>query len=507
MKPALFVLFAFAPVLTMCSGSDQEIITVSNNGKSELHDIEKAPQFIKDVAKSTVLIDGNATASFVRFQGSEYLMTNHHVIGRDDCLADGCYAFIVTNYQRGENSKSLRLFLKPVAANPDTDVAFFSFKPLNKDYTPASGWTPEAFLTLEPHTASELVGQNIFVVGHPAAALKKYSPGKVMFENNRYVSTTSFAIGGNSGSPVVTESGTLVAIHHSGNQSITDLSQTAFNRVSRHSPTELLINVLKDGLARSSDARTFPFLYAKTASKFSNTELHRFAKARMRLPLPEGVTAAQYVASLQTECKSALDAHDQSPQTNAASYNEAIESCTNASVLIACQSTNPNPLFYCPATQEESLAWEKLFVRVSTNYNSFPGENGIVHLQSLLSDVYANQETNKTVTRNHIVEMLQQKNEPFSFRVATALIELNGAEQSISGTTPRGFVLSYTNQPYYWSDLGAIIWGVSALANQEVISQETLHQHFVKIAKDGRLSLRNALDLEAIAYEWGVLTW
>lgn len=501
-------LLTLLPFLFSCKKNDnKEIISVSNDSLSAFHDITEAPKPIQDIAPATVLLGQRGTGSFVRYNDQVYLMTNNHVLGAGDCPQEGCFIWVAFSLERGGTPSATRMKLTPVAASPDIDVAFYSAETVDKNYAVLTPYSLDSALPLTPYTAADLRGQTIHLVGHPASGLKKWSQGQVLMENNKFVSTTSFAIGGSSGSPVVRDDGTLVAIHHSGNRSIDNITERSFNRVSHHSPTQLLINVLEDGLRGREQGSSFPFrsLSDATLSDRERVFLHIQARTPIKFSTDDQ-TAESFASMLQDQCATALTEHEQTPAVNTATFGEKIQSCALARLFLSCQKTDRNPAYLCP-TSESAEAWKGLFVRVANGRERYAGSDPRDYLGYPIARLYTDKARGEDEARNQILTHLRATNGQLTAYDAYTLIDFGASTERVGDTTPAEYVLQHRNRAHYWLEYSEIIPSIELLARKSLINSETLRETFAKTAQDPNLGLRARLELEASALWWGLLTW
>ncbi len=242
-KKVAFLIFL---LLSSC-GKDktQTIIIDRNKAFDSFKSISSAPDVIKNAAKAVVKLN-NGTASFVRYSDKIFLMTNYHVIGRDDCPLNGCIQEVTFNWQDDVSINDIHLKilrLKPYSYSQKFDVVLFEFEDIRD-----SSWTPSHFLEFNSSIKiKELIGSTIHIVGHPALALKKWSTGTVISSENSIISSNVIGyVGGSSGSPLLDENGNVVAIHHSSIGGEEILTATGMYKQSFHTPVEKILETFDE---------------------------------------------------------------------------------------------------------------------------------------------------------------------------------------------------------------------------------------------------------------------
>jgi hypothetical protein len=205
--------FRFALAASALAG-----LTACSSSSSTAHlptfsDVNAAPAAIQTAAHAVVrviLAEEEATGSFISPDGK--LLTNNHVLGVDECPLEGCFAKITFDYQRGVSPAPTdqQVFIVPIAVDVGLDMALVQVLQ-GMGGQPIS--TPN-YLTIDSHDAPSLLGTHVNVVGHPEAHLKKWSRGEVVDTNGTWIQTSAFALPGNSGSPILDDSGHMVGILH-----------------------------------------------------------------------------------------------------------------------------------------------------------------------------------------------------------------------------------------------------------------------------------------------------
>ena len=239
--------------LSSCSKGDSDskpIQVIRGEGDAGVFtDVKNGNPTIQKVAEAVVMFPGG-TGFFLNHNGNEYLITNNHVFGKDDCFQDYCYVGLTFGFQVGNQSPiKVTAELSPVAAYVGADFAAYEVN--NPNDLPQ-----HHVLQTTSFKYKDLKEQSIYIVGHPAGSVKKYSTGTVLFKEDMYVATTTFTVGGNSGSPVVNTEGQFVGILHSGKNDVDFISLDGYKTTNYFSSSSLLTEKLDYALQNPEEAKS-----------------------------------------------------------------------------------------------------------------------------------------------------------------------------------------------------------------------------------------------------------
>ena len=153
------------------------------------------------------------------------------MLGELDCALEGCSVRLDFDYQKGLNFFSEKYFLKPLKTHKTLDYSIYRVYSDEEDSKLGFSFNPSAWIDTTDLDFSVAENDEIYMIGHPSSALKKYSKGKVTEVSNALFSHTAFSLGGNSGSVIINSKGHLIGIHHSGNSSKDFLTKKGYEVV------------------------------------------------------------------------------------------------------------------------------------------------------------------------------------------------------------------------------------------------------------------------------------
>ena len=139
-----------------------------------------------------------------------HLMTNNHVINRQDQVCSAEYTF---NYQIGDNS----LLAETTTVSAPLDSFFYTN--IDLDYTILTlENVPFEFFPLKLIKKNMTKNERVSIIQHPGGHLKKISIQNnfVAYADSKVVQYTTSTLPGSSGSPVFDDKFNVIAIHHSG---------------------------------------------------------------------------------------------------------------------------------------------------------------------------------------------------------------------------------------------------------------------------------------------------
>jgi V8-like Glu-specific endopeptidase len=178
------------------------------------NDITTAPAAIRKASPAVVrlqTVGEVATGFFISPTG--LLLTNNHVLGVEICPVEGCFVQMSLDRQRGGSKAApVTVLAIPVSVSIGLDAAVVQL------YETPGGPTVSSpsYLTLTAQDPASLVGTHVTVLGHPEGYLKKWTDGIVYDVDGDWFRTTAFSLPGDSGSPILDDSGGVVGILHRG---------------------------------------------------------------------------------------------------------------------------------------------------------------------------------------------------------------------------------------------------------------------------------------------------
>ena len=325
----------------------------------------KHPHYIKNLkikkaAKAVVLINNSGTGSFVRYQNKNYLMTNNHILGSKNCAASGCFVNIKTNYQFNNSFDSVDLFVVPIAARSDMDIALFRFskiKEKTKNNYEYLNYQPEYLLTLNESNQDVLSNyyyELFYMIGHPRAGLKKISTGKIIKKNKGYIYIDAFSLPGNSGSPILDHNAQIVGIHHSSRKRNDMFTKSKIVYLSRGSSLQTLKKIFK--AAHMSDInykKSFVNINRKISFEKAKKNYKLYIQARK---IPKLTDNSNFFDKLYYHCKNNINLKT----LNFDLYKKSHKSCTIAKKWIN----------HCNRNTKKNHQYFQKTANKSSNFNS-----------------------------------------------------------------------------------------------------------------------------------------
>ena len=448
-------------------------------------DVRHLPKQIRPASHAVIkLMD--ATASFVCHDGRVILMTNHHVLGAHNCSLSGCYASSQFQFEQGQNYQQKQLFLKPIAASEDVDVAFYSFKEV----------TPNGLTRFKPpclrFPTQKLQGSQVTLLGHPRGSLKKFSQGKLIERWRGYIHISAFSLPGSSGSPMVDELGQLIGIHHSSVKKNDMFSASEIIYKGRGSSYKAITKVLRS-------KRTPEFISIHSPVTFSFAKRHALVFQQARV-VPKLIGGEDFFSKLLSSCQRETGLKTLSLKKFSSSH----KACTVAKAWIQCRSENSlqdsTTYTYCPKDRDQ---WHELFLKVAKAYQKFQGQKGFAWALKAYS-LAPDEQKSAFLTKNSRA-WLDGASPLITPRLLlnTSLVARD-TEAELDDTAHDRLVnqlVSYQKlQGYEWH-LGRIALTAFHLFLARQLDIRTLEQIFNHLLKEPKLTLNTLLMVEKLQHE------
>lgn len=225
MRSSAFFFLIFSALATTAA-------TAADPFKTEiapLRYMDEAPAPIAQAGKAVVEIEmanGGGTGFFMSEDG--LLATNHHVVPPEDCPANGCFLTLKRNYiGKGAAADIGLYFLTPVLTLTEYDITVlqvWAAPPKDRHLEPTEKLKTPDFI--KPGTSTSAVGDTIYVVGHPALGVQRWTSGKLHKKSGDWRGADLMVLAGMSGSPVLNEAGEVKGIVH---RSIADAGHSALD--------------------------------------------------------------------------------------------------------------------------------------------------------------------------------------------------------------------------------------------------------------------------------------
>lgn len=457
------------------------------------NDITSASAPIKKAARAVVRVevgDSFGTGSFISEDG--LLMTNNHVLGAPACPIEGCSITLTFLHQRGEDDRVESVFVVPVTVDEGLDLAVVQIYSTPNDVSGGKLATPD-YLTWNRKSASALVGGHVTIVGHPEARLKKWTDGVVYDVLGEWFSSSAYILPGDSGSPVLDDSGRIVGlIHHSitGNDLVT---AEGADETSNGTPSDLLeaamgeplpasmISVLATTTAARVVANDFVYLNGNTAN----------------------VTADGVVTNVLSLLGTACDAAIASADTTVKLFDAlgtALQPCFDATQWIECRTDETTTLVAkgCPSSDDIAL-WKTRFQQTNQLYVS---ANGAPQFSLVSFDVAAlspSKADGIQAGAAGLQQVLAATKLPLDFTVANFLAAFEVT--AYDGSSVPDYVTGYRKRPDYEFSAQTIASAAGWLMDNGLVSKETTRGIFSDLMGDPKVTTGASLYIEQFQYD------
>ena len=509
----LLAYFAAIVILTGCGEKTKTEKVAYVPQFDHLKQIDGGPEVVKVASKAVVLIENGGTGFFISDSG--LLMTNEHVIGSSNCPTRGCYQTLRFDYQLGEKYRKGEYFFKPVTADPALDFAVYQVVNIDDDGNLKDNFSSEHHLTFNDQSAEELSGATIYLIGHPGAALKKYSKGEVLNNNKNWFSHSCFGIGGNSGSPIINEDGTVMGIHHRSQADKTYLSRNEFEGygtgtlssgiTASYNPNKLSLTSknLENTEAINTSLKDLDTLKG-SYQIFENRDL--FINSRTR---PEGdafglTEKATIFDVLNEKCEESLLWKNDRPADDFAS--SLYSRCLSYNDWLSCQEKDEKKYGSCPDNKDSVRS------KIHAAAHKIVEMNQRSPVWSLIRSEYAlnkDSESGDSEVQKVLEEFISKHSLKLDYRLASARVwySRNSDDLNFMGTDLIDYVRDYSNNmnvPHdaYWvadTSLGLYYYYEDHFSKQDVITV------FNGILNRRDIPLGNWLDIEAMAYRYKLI--
>ena len=491
------VLLASTTILLACFTGCGDTTTVVNNiNNADLpgfNDIATAPAPIQTAARAVVRIGtagSIATGSFISPAGQ--LLTNDHVLGDSVCPKEGCFIEITRMHQRGALQQEPEIvFAVPGAVDVGLDMAVAQL------YVSKGGdklATPD-YLSFSSRSSSSLLGTHVTIVGHPEGTLKKWTDGVVANVSGKWFQATAFILPGDSGSPVLDDSGRIVGLIHRGPGSQDLFTANSANVYSIGTASSYIMAALTAPLPGTMISVTAP----TTTEKFlANNLLYLNARA-------DSVTADGTVTTplnlLATACDAALARQD---YTSPNDLDDALTPCYDAQAWIDCR-TDVDPVSYgvvCPAGGDIA-AWTTRFKAVSQRWMDMVGEPDYDSVSFAIAGLQSSRSAGMAAGAAALQQAVTAAAPVLDHSLAYYLAAFNVA--SFNGVSIRDYIVNYRNVPHYELNDSYIAYGAAWLyANSRLFESELLPL-LSALHDDPVASLGARLGIEELTYQFGAL--
>lgn len=455
-----------------------------------------ATSSIQEAAQAVVKIstfNASGTGSFISNDG--LLMTNNHVVGAEDCPRQGCFIRIFINFQSDKSYINKEVFVVPKLVRPDLDLTVFETYEVSNHKKTDKKFTPPAYLEFTPSTAKSLLGQEVFVVGHPLAQLKKWFKSEVISTEGNWITSNGMAYGGNSGSPILSAEGKIVGIIHraadSGTLLVKDGIQTRAIGTASAPITDAIATI-----GTEPATKAFTQLPEKTSTIAVLKHYDKYRNAQINDILLEDGSKTTVVDIMGAQCDLGL-AKDIYTSPN--DFSESTRFCSEANSWIDCDSKS-KAFRVCPA---DTNIWKTRFEKAAARAQEFKETESqlywLLELPSLLSQ---NPESFKlTATTN--LDGYQATQPELSFELAYYSFMFSPQTKTTflyQGQDLVSYVLNYRQQKNYQYFGGSLVSALYAMASENIHSYTDVLEKIKNIAGDETVPLGARFNAETRAY-------
>lgn len=459
------------------------------------NDITSASAAIKKAARAVVRIQVGGsfgTGSFISEDG--LLMTNNHVLGAPACPIEGCSIELTFLHQRGEQDSPYSVFAVPVTVDEGLDLAIVQIYSTRFDVSGGKFETPD-YLTWNRKSASALVGGHVVVVGHPEARLKKWTDGIVYDVLGDWFSSSAYILPGDSGSPVLDDSGRIVGLIHHSITSNDLVTAEGADETSTGTPSELLEAAMGEPLPASM----ISVGATTTAARVVANDLV-YLNGNVANITADGVMT-DVLSLLGTACDAAIASAD----TTVKLYDDlgtTLEPCFDATQWIECREDEMKAYFAmeCPSSDDIAL-WQTRFQQANQLYVSANGEPQFSLVSFDVAALSPSKADGIQAGAAGLQQALAATKLPLDFGVANALAAFQVT--TYDGASVPDFVTGYGKRPDYEFSAQSIASAAGWLMDNGAVPKDTVRSIFSDLMGDPTVTTGAKLYIEQFQYDEG----
>ncbi len=477
---------------------------------TQYHNTNDAPLPIANAAKAVVRVAEHGTGFFVSDDG--ILVTNNHVLGVSECIRSGCYVKIDFDFEVGQdNGETKTFFAEPLLLDVPLDLAAYQIKEVDADGKVLDKISTRHFLEFTDRTAASLLDEEVYVVGHPNANLKKWMTAKVFKDVGSWFYIDSLVLGGNSGSPVLDKEGNVVGLLHRGTEAI---SRNGAKGLSICSAANDLVAVLGGKTGFSSDK-------LKDDKKIDVLlDLDAGSITKSNAALYEGYLFAAHISKCKNDSGeeehvlNALgDACDgylmqdfsklDSPDNGLA----LIQSCYAAIDWVNCPNTEEGKDFKTCPEVDDKQKWLDRMSKLTEKAREINFDKPYLFAVFGPTAFEKSQEDSLGKANSQLSDYLRKYSPTLDFSLANVKVLV--AESSDDLTYKKDdlvdYLLNFEKTSYYKFYIEDIAQGLLALYDIKAISDEQTNYTFNKLFADADLALEEKLQVEMLVFQKGLL--
>lgn len=487
-KHILLPAIIFLCTLLVGCGDDITLTVVNNADLPGFNDITTAPPDIQTAARAVVRVytaGSYATGFFTSPTGQ--LVTNDHVLGDSVCPKEGCYLEITVMHQRGAAKLDpVTVFAVPQAVDVGLDLAVAQLY----DSMGMKLATPD-YLTFNSRTSSELLGTHITIVGHPEGNLKKWTDGVVATAAGKWFQATAFVLPGDSGSPVLDDSGRVVGLLHRGPASLNLFTANSANVSSIATASASLLPAMTAPLPATMLSVSQP----TTAEKFlAYNSLYQ--NARVTSLTADGVVTTP-LKLLGTACDAALARQD---YTSPNDMEDALSPCYDAQTWIECRlDADPSPYATVCPDSSDTIAWRSRFKALNQKWLDMTGQPDYDSLTFGIASLETGMFSGLAAGAQELQQAVTASTAPLDLSLAYYLAAFN--LPTYAGVTITDYLTNYRTTLHYELGDRYIAYGTAWLFAHNRISRSDMLLLLNGLYNDPDVSLGTKLDIEDLLYE------
>lgn len=484
-----YLLFPVILLCTLLAGCGDDItLTVNNADLPGFNDITTAPPAIQTAAKAVVRIytaGSYATGFFASPTG--LLVTNDHVLGDSVCPKEGCFLEITLMHQRGAPKLDpVTVFAVPQAVDVGLDLAVAQLY----DSMGMKLVTPD-YLTFNSRTSSELLGTHVTIVGHPEGNLKKWTDGVVATAAGKWFQATAFVLPGDSGSPVLDDSGLVVGLLHRGPAALNLFTANSANVSSIATASASLLLAM----AAPLPATMISVLLPTTAEKFlAYNSLYQ--NARVTSLTADGIVTTP-LKLLGTACDAALARQD---YTSPNDMDDALSPCYDAQTWIECRlDADPSPYVTVCPDSTDAIAWHTRFKALNQKWLDMTGQPDYDSLTFGIASLQTGMFSGLAAGAQELQQAITAVAPPLDLSLAYYLAAFN--LPTYTDVTITDYLTNYRTILHYELGDRYIVYGTAWLFAHGRIPKNEMLSILNGLYNDPDVSLGTKLDIEDMLYE------
>lgn len=468
----------------------------TNDAFSAFEDPTAAPEPIRAAAQAVVRINtasGSATGVFLSKDG--VLLTNNHVLGAEICPKEGCYARFSFAHERESPFKPpVNVFVQPLHVDIGLDMAVVQAYSVDNAGNRQGKLAAPHSVELASRDAESLLGTQVHVIGHPEGRLKKWTTGDVADTDGSWFQATSASLPGNSGSPILNDSGQLVGLLHRGPTGEDLITENGANLYSIGTASAAIDAALKEPLPA-----TVPSLSADRAASEVAAQnalyLHAHAATATVGGAPQDV-----LTILGQACDQGLARDD---YTSPEDFYGSVSPCLDSMQWISCTSApTVSSWGVCPDAAEKD-AWRGRYQKLFEQQRALNGELWLDMVSFALQSLESSDAKGIAVGRASLTKVLDQARPPLDPSLAVYLAAFGIDEYD--GDKTVDFLRAYESVPHYELAVPQIVYTALWLSNWKAIDEEETKAILARLAEDDNLSLGDKLLIEEVQYNWGFI--